>query len=263
MYTSDKLHQFRFMDKSNTEKVLKSNVLKISVASFRFLFGLTEIKDVRTGKIIEKAKLVRFRKMEEKVILPAREELFNLYKKGMSDVWFDYSVERTGKGRNGSPKNLFIFFYTKRFPKSSDKLKDCPRGDNDILEPYELKSKADLRTIYPVEREKRSTKKETVKNTKCIQTSLFDFDIDNQRLFLEQYLRRYLSNEQVNYYMSKVDEEQKQNVDSYSQVLQELLSKYKQHRFVEGTDSYKKKCIIDFVFNENLKKYGWSIPPMN
>ena len=63
--------------------------------------------------------------------------------------------------------------------------------------------------------------------------------------------------------MAKIDEEQRQNNDTYSQVIQVIYEKQKQPKFQQGSKKYQQKCLIDFVFPKNLKVYGWHIDPIN
>ena len=76
-----------------------------------------------------------------------------------------------------------------------------------------------------------------------------------------RYAKSYLDNDAADYYITRIDEEQRQSNDTYSQVIQVIYEKQKQAKFQQGTKKYKQKCLIDFVFAQNLKEYGWSIPP--
>lgn len=266
MYTSDKDKPYRHFDYSHPDKYFKQNILKISITDFRTIFGLTELRDLKTGKVIEKEKLVRFRAMENKVIIPSRDELYKLYKLGLSDVWFDYTVERSGRGRGGSPKFLYIFFYTKEMPKSTDLEFDRPHKDGETLNLYEDK-KPESSKGASKNKERRIRKDEgkskTVSlNPDYIQGDLFGNDPKMLRSFIYTYLRSYLNVEEQSYYMAKIDEEQLKNKDSYIQVYRELKAKSLQDKFANSRTSYKRKNIIEFVFKENMKNYGWSIPPM-
>ena len=89
----------------------------MSVKTFRFTFGLSELHDPKTGELLEK----------EKVIIPAQNELYKLYQDQRSEVWFDFQVaDRYGRGRGGSPKNFRFFIYTRKHPKSTDPTLDQP-----------------------------------------------------------------------------------------------------------------------------------------
>lgn len=95
------------------------------------------------------------------------------------------------------------------------------------------------------------------------QTDWLSLDGDFQRDTVRQLLNIYLDADAADYYMVKIDEEQRQNNDTYSQVIQVIYEKQKQAKFQQGTKKYKQKCLIDFVFAKNLKEYGWSIPPFS
>lgn len=242
LYSGD----FRFIDPTTPNEIYKKRVLKMSIEAFRFTFGLSELHDPKTGELLEKEKYQRFKTMVEKVILPAQRELYALYKEHLCDVWFDFEVpDRYGRGRNGSPKNLLFYIYSREFPKSNDSEKDRPWEESDTpLFPYEEKAL------------KNAHKKKTFK-----QTDWLSLDGDFQRDTVRQLLKSYLDNDAANYYMAKIDEEQHQSNDTYSQVIQVIYEKQKQPKFQQGTRKYKQKCLIDFVFAQNLKEYGWSIPP--
>ena len=115
---------FRFIDPSTPNVIYKKRVIKVSIKAFRFTFGLSELNDPKTGELLEKEKYQRFKTMVMKVILPAQEELYRLYQENHSDVWFDYQVgDRYGRGRNGSPKDLIFYIYTRTHPKSTNPKK--------------------------------------------------------------------------------------------------------------------------------------------
>jgi len=242
LYSGD----FRFIDPTTPDETYKKRVLKMSIEAFRFTFGLSELHDPKTGELLEKEKYQRFKTMVEKVILPAQRELYALYKNHLCDVWFDFEVpDRYGRGRNGSPKNLRFYIYSREFPKSNDAEMDRPWHDGDaMLFPYEEKAL------------KKAPKEKTFK-----QTDWLSLDGEFQRDTVRQLLKSYLDNDAADYYITRIDEEQRQSNDTYSQVIQVVYEKQKQAKFQQGTKKYKQKCLIDFVFAQNLKEYGWSIPP--
>ena len=244
LYSGD----FRYIDPTAPDETYKKRILKMSVETFRSTFGLSELYDPKTGELLEKEKYQRFKTMVEKVILTAQRELYELYQNNQCDVWFDFDVpDRYGRGRNGSPKNLRFYIYTREFPKSKDIAKDRPWQEGDEpLQPYEEKKTAN------------STKGKRMK-----QTDWLSLDGDFQRDTVRQLLNIYLDADAADYYMVKIDEEQRQNNDTYSQVIQVIYEKQKQAKFQQGTKKYKQKCLIDFVFAKNLKEYGWSIPPFS
>lgn len=240
LYSGD----FRFIDPTTPDETYKKRVLKMSIEAFRFTFGLSELHDPKTGELLEKEKYQRFKTMVEKVILPAQRELYALYKNHLCDVWFDFEVlDRYGRGRNGSPKNLRFYIYSREFPKSNDAEMDRPWQEGDaMLFPYEEKAL-----------------KKAPKEIK--QTDWLSLDGEFQRDTVRQLLKSYLDNDAADYYITRIDEEQRQSNDTYSQVIQVIYEKQKQAKFQQGTKKYKQKCLIDFVFAQNLKEYGWSIPP--
>ena len=242
LYSGD----FRFIDPTTPNETYKKRILKMSIDTFRFTFGLSELHDPKTGELLEKEKYQRFKTMVEKVILPAQRELYELYQNHQCDVWFDYEVpDRYGRGRNGSPKSLRFYIYSREFPKSNDSKKDRPWEDGD--EP-----------LFPYEEKKLESKpkKKTFK-----QTDWLSLDGDFQRDIVCQMLHSYFEDEEAAYYMAKIDEEQQRSNDTYSQVIQVIYEKQRQTKFQQGTRKYKQKCLKDFVFAQNLKEYGWSISP--
>lgn len=183
--------------------------------------------------------------MVEKVVLTAQKELFTLYEIHKSDVWFDFEVaDRYGRGRNGSPKSLRFYIYSREHPKSKDTEMDRPWQEGDVpLWPYEDKPKKTVPT-------KRKVK----------QTDWLTFDTDYQRDLISQFLNAIFDTDEAAYYLQKIDDEQR-SVDTYSQVLQVLYEKQRQPKFSQGTKRYKQKSLREFVFATNLKNYGWSIEP--
>ena len=242
LYSGD----FRFIDPTTPDETYKKRVLRMSIEAFRFTFGLSELHDPKTGELLEKEKYQRFKTMVEKVILPAQRELYALYKNHLCDVWFDFEVpDRYGRGRNGSPKNLRFYIYSREFPKSNDAEMDRPWQEGDaMLFPYEEKAL------------KKAPKEKIFK-----QTDWLSLDREFQRDTVRRLLKSYLDNDAADYYITRIDEEQRQCNDTYSQVIQVVYEKQKQAKFQQGTKKYKQKCLIDFVFAQNLKEYGWSIPP--
>lgn len=235
---------FRFIDPTISNVIYKKRVVKMSVKTFRFTFGLSELHDPKTGELLEKEKYSRFKTMVEKVIIPAQNELYKLYQDQRSEVWFDFQVaDRYGRGRGGSPKNFRFFIYTRKHPKSTDPLwtNHGKRGDEPLF-PFEEKQ-----TPIPSAKEKR-------KNPDWLQ-----MDEDLQRETVFRLLQMDLEPEAVAYYMAKIDEEQRRCKDSYSQVIQVVYEKHQQPKFQQGTKKYKQKCLVDFVFTKNLQNYGWHI----
>ena len=181
-----------------------------------------------------------------KVILPAQEELYRLYQENHSDVWFDYQVgDRYGRGRNGSPKDLIFYIYTRTHPKSTNPKKNHPWKEGE--EP-----------LYPYEEQQNSFSRAS---RKIQESDWLQIDEPEQRKIVYQLLLSYLNSDEVTYYMMKIDEEQARCRDSYAQVIQVIYEKLQQPKFKQGTKAYKRKCLIEFVFTKNLLNYGWSIKP--
>lgn len=213
------------------------------VEAFRFTFGLSELHNPKTGELLEKEKHTRFKTMVEKVIIPAQQELYKLYREKRSDVWFDYEVaERYGRGCNGSPKSLRFYIYTHEYPKSKDPELDRPCKEGEYLFPYEEN------------KIKRPAKRKQIKQTNWLQ-----LDETFQRDTILQQLNSYLDKDEVDYYMEKIDKEQLRCKESYSQVIQVIYEKQKQPKFKNANKSYQRKCLINFVFTKNLQEYGWDI----
>ncbi len=237
---------FRFIDPSTPNVVYKKRVIKVSIKALRFTFGLSELNDPKTGELLEKEKYQRFKTMVMKVILPAQEELYRLYLENRSDVWFDYQVgDRYGRGRNGSPRNLLFYIYTRNHPKSTNPNLDHPwKEGEEPLFPFEEKQNGSNRAIRKIN-----------------ESDWLQMEEIEQRNIVLRLLESYLKSNEVSYYMDKIDEEQLRCQDSYSQVIQVIYEKQQQPKFQQGTKAYKRKCLVEFVFTKNLKNYGWSIVP--
>ena len=237
---------FRFIDPSTPNVIYKKRVIKVSIKAFRFTFGLSELNDPKTGELLEKEKYQRFKTMVMKVILPAQEELYRLYQENHSDVWFDYQVgDRYGRGRNGSPRDLIFYIYTRTHPKSTNPKKNHPwKEGEEPLYPYEEQHNSSSRTSRIIK-----------------ESDWLQIDEPEQRKIVYQLLLSYLNSDEVTYYMMKIDEEQARCRDSYAQVIQVIYEKQQQPKFQQGTKAYKRKCLIEFVFTKNLLNYGWSIKP--
>jgi hypothetical protein len=238
--------EFRFIDPSTPNETYRKRVIKMSIETFRFTFGLSELHDPRTGELLEKEKYSRFKTMVEKVIIPAQEELYTLYENGRSEVWFDYRVaERYGRGRGGSPRSILFYIYTKEHPKSKDACLDRPWKEGDEpLHPFEDKPA------------KATAAKKRFKETDWLQ-----LDETFQRDTVWQLLKNYFELDEAAYYMAEIDKEQQRCKDSYSQVIQVVYEKQQQPKFQQGSRKYRQKCLIDFVFTKNLQNYGWQIKP--
>ena len=235
---------YRYSDPDTPQTYYKKRVVKIDITAFRFIFGLSELHDPKSGELIAKAKYQRFQQILNKVIIPAQEELYDLYKNGLCSVWFDYYTTDCPNAKS-APKTFYFFIYSKKYPKSENVALDRPWKDGD--EP-----------LIPFEE-----KKAREKDPRLSLTDWRKMTPDLQRDYILRYRKCYLKPVEVNYYMRKIDEAHAKLNESYAQVLQVLYEKQHQKKFSKGTLAYKRKSLIDFVFNENLKVFGWSIPPMD
>jgi len=234
---------YRYVDPKNPTELYKKRVVKIDLSAFRFMFGLSELKDPVSGDVIVKPKYSRFKEIVNYVIAPAQQELYELYKDGYCNVWFDYLAADRLNAKS-APTSLYFFMYTKEFPKSKDSQLDRPWKEGDMpLVPFETKKTK--------ETERRLEVKDWSKMAPL-----------HQRGVIVKFLTAYLKPEEVKYYLSKIDESQRLFPDSYAQILQVIYEKQRQEKFAKGTRAYKRKCLVDFVFRKNLENYGWSIPPM-
>lgn len=235
---------YRYVDPENSTAFYKQRVVKMKITAFRFIFGLSELRDPKTGDIIFKSKYPWFKQIVEKVIEPAQQELYELYKDGYCNAWFDYYATDRLNAKS-APTTLYFFIYSKDHPKSKDALLDRPWKEGDMpLMPFEDKKL----------KEKKTAKLGVKDWTKM--------DVSQQRNVVVKFLNAYLKPEEVTYYLGKIEESQRLFPDSYAQILQVIYEKQNQEKFSKGTRAYKRKCLVDFVFRNNLENYGWSIPPM-
>lgn len=226
---------FRYIDKDGRK--YKKNVVPISIENFRRIFSLDEEKDPRTGKVIKEAVYPNFKDVRKRVIIPAQNELNRLYYDGNSNVWFDCMEERTGR----KVTSLYLFVYTKENPK-----KGMPwvwKDGDEPLCPYETEYIA-----APSAQERLAT------------SSWKDLNVDGLEKVLEAQLNRYLRKAEVWYYINFIKNCRCNRRDSYLQVIQVVTDKENQEKFSVATAAYKRKCIMQYVLQENLREFGWSIP---
>lgn len=249
MYSTLYTGKNRFHDFENNDQdyVFKERVFKMPYSVFRYMFGLAECCDPLTGELLEKEKYPKYADVERFVLSLAQQELYKKYKDGICDIWFDYDIADRGVSRkNATPTSLYFYIYTRQHPKSKDTLQDHPYQAGDELR------------LFPFE-EKCNTKVRPVR-----QSDWLSMDFNWQRSNLSSILMSYFSGAEYNYYMEAIDNEQTKCSETYSQVLQVIYEKSRQATFKTGTQSYKRKALACYVFQDNLRsKYGWSIPPMS
>ena len=221
--------------------IYKKRVVPISVDDFRQLFNLDEVRDSKTGKVLQPASLENFKDMRRNILDVAQDELLTLYLNNASNVWFDYQTEGNGR-KGGRVATIIIYIYTREHPKEGEQ-RPWRKGDTPLY-PFEEK-------ILPVE--KKTTRE-------CVRFIDF-YETENQERIAEHFLSKYLSKREVAYYMAQIRKEARYHKDSYIQVIQVIQEKEKQKKFAGGTRQYKRNNLIDFALKENLKDFGWSINP--
>ena len=221
--------------------VYKKRVVPISMDDFRQLFNLDEIRDPKTGKVLQPASLENFKDMRRSILDAAQDELLTMYLNNASNVWFDYQTEGNGR-KGGKVATIIIYIYTREHPKEGEQ-RPWRKGDLPLY-PFVEKT-------IPVE---KKTTRERVRSNDF-------YEAENQERIAEHFLSKYLSRREVAYYMAQIRKEARYHKDSYIQVIQVIQEKEKQKKFAEGTRQYKRNNLIDFALKENLKDFGWSINP--
>ena len=221
--------------------VYKKRVVPISMDDFRQLFNLDEIRDPKTGKVLQPASLENFKDMRRSILDSAQDELLTMYLNNASNVWFDYQTEGNGR-KGGKVATIIIYIYTREHPKEGEQ-RPWRKGDLPLY-PF-------VEKIIPVE---KKTTRERVRSNDF-------YEAENQERIAEHFLSKYLSRREVAYYMAQIRKEARYHKDSYIQVIQVIQEKEKQKKFAEGTRQYKRNNLIDFALKENLKDFGWSINP--
>ena len=221
--------------------VYKKRVVPISMDDFRQLFNLDEIRDPKTGKVLQPASLENFKDMRRSILDAAQDELLTMYLNNASNVWFDYQTEGNGR-KGGKVATIIIYIYTREHPKEGEQ-RPWRKGDLPLY-PF-------VEKIIPVE---KKTTRERVRSNDF-------YEAENQERIAEHFLSKYLSRREVAYYMAQIRKEARYHKDSYIQVIQVIQEKEKQKKFAEGTRQYKRNNLIDFALKENLKDFGWSINP--
>ncbi len=237
---------FRFYDRFEHRmgNTYRERVVPISMESFRALFNLNEVRDQRTEKVITTSSYKDFSDIRRNIIEYAQKELYNLYMQNRSNTWFDYQPgPKAGVG--GKVSSIIIYIYTREHPKVGEQ-RPWRKGD-DPLFPFEFDA--------PVEKGKTPYQK--------LHSNMW-YGTDNLDMVVCQLLSRYLTKNEVAYYMQRIHNEARIHKDSYVQVIQVLQEKENQPKFSQGTKQYKRNNVMDYALKENLKAYGWSIdPPTN
>lgn len=226
---------FRYTDKDGNR--YKKNVVPISIADFRRIFNLEEVKDARTRKVVKKAQYTNFNDIKRRVIEPSLKELHELYYTGHSNVWFDYLEEKTGR----KVTMIYLFVYSKKNPKSG--LPRPWQAGDEPLSPYEREY---IEAPSPKEKIATSTWK--------------DCNEEQLAVLVEMILNKYLRKQETWHYLNYIRNINYNRRDCYLQVIQVIKEKEQQPKFSKGTAAYKRKSIMQYALQENLKEYGWNIP---
>lgn len=227
---------FRYRRSNLQDRAFKKNVLPLRIETLRYLLDLQEQRDERTGKVITKGKYDNFCNLYRKVLLPALQELCELYHKGSSEVWFD-CVPFQREGRKIT--SVVLYIYSKKNPKKG--LPKLWEEGDEPLNPYEDFAEATL-TTHPSK------------------STAITGNVEQLLQKVEDKLGIYLEPNEVAYYLNYIKNTGYMLYDSCQQVLQVLLDKEAQPKFQSATRAYKRKSIMYYALQENLKEFGWSIP---
>lgn len=242
-------YRYRDHDSVQYGYMYKKRVTVISISELRRIFSLDEIKDDRSGKVEKKACYKNFYFIRKNIIEKAQAELYELYQRGDSDVWFDFVVgPKEGKAKRVT--SIMIFIYSRKHPKQGA---DRPwqEGDEE-LNPY----------MGICEESTQSPQQKLHANP------LHEMGTDCQQQYLAQLLSKYLEPEEVGYYMRMTQQQAQRNLfnqaDSYLQVIMVVQDKEKQQHFRKSTKAYKRNNLINYVFTKNLQQaFNWNIPRPN
>lgn len=228
---------FRYPRAKTNDLAFKKNVYPMRVEHLRSLLDLNEKLDERTGKIKSKEKYGNYKDLRRNVLLPALRELYELYHEGRSEVWFDcVPFQREGR----KIISVLFFIYSKNKPKQG--LQKLWEEGDTPLNPFEDFTDA------------------SVRNTPSVPSLSMRMDAQKMLQQVEIKLSTYLESNEVEHYLNFMKETGCFDYDSCSQVIQLIEEKERQPKFKSGTMAYKRKSIMHYALQENLKNFGWSIP---
>lgn len=238
---------FRFVDSDSTAagRIYKKRVIPIQMDTFRRIFNLDEIRDGRTNRVIVEASYVSFKDIRKNILKVAQSELFDLYERNQSNLWFDFQ-EGDKVGRGGKVTSVIIFIYTKENPKTCGN-EPWKKGDAP-LEPFE----------GTAEKVEYQTPQQRVRSNMW-----HDLDKDSQECAVKALLMRYLPEQETFWYLAQIRSVSRNIFDSFVQVMEVIKEKEKQPKFKNGTPAYQRKAIVSYALQTNLKHdFGWSLQPM-
>ncbi|MCR4852510.1 MAG: replication initiation protein [Prevotella sp.] len=233
-------YRYTVMDEAYSGFIYKKRVVPIQIDEFRKLFSLNEIKDERTGKIIQPSQYVCYSDIKKNILSVAQDELYYMYVNEASDVWFDYQPGDK-KGKGGKISSIILYIYTRKHPKDGEQRPWKP-GDMPLI-PYESHET-----------------KQVLSPSQKIRTNEW-YDVEGQEYVVFQLLSRYLAKGEVAYYMRIINIQARKYKDTYTQVIQVIQEKERQPKFQNGTKHYKRKNMMEYVLCKNLMEYGWHIDP--
>ena len=237
---------FRFVesDAEQTGNVYKKRVLPIRMDKLRRIFNLDEVIDPRTKHTIISTTYANFKNMRTNILDVAQSELYNLYLRHHSNIWFDYQPGPK-KGRGGKVSSVYIFIYTRDFPKNG--LNRPWQDGDEPLSPFE-KFTLPILKVSPQQRLRENL--------------WYDLPDYTQERAVEALLSHYMMADELKYYMRQITMVARNHRDSWVQVIQVIKDKERQPKFQEGTDAFKHKSITEFALKKNLQVFGWSLEPM-
>ena len=235
---------YRYYDPAEQAQghVYKKRVIPISISDFRKLFSLDEIRDPKTGKVLQPTIYENFKDVRRSILNPAMDELLTMFRYKASNVWFEYDTKGL-KGKNGKVNSIIIYIYTRDHPKEGEQ-RPWQKGDEPLF-PFDLTEKEEKRT--PAQ--------------KLHANVFYGNSHEYQEAVVQALLKRYLNKKEVAYYLTHIRREAQRYPDTWAQVIMVVQEKEKQPKFIKGTKQYKRNAIIDYVLKENLKEFGWSIEP--
>ncbi len=225
--------------------VYKKRVIPITISDLRTLFNLDEIRDPKTGKVLQPSVYENFKDVRRYILDPAMDELLTMYQYKASNIWFEYDTNGQ-KGKNGKVNSIIIYIYTRDHPKLGEQR------------PWQKKDDP----LWPFESVPDAVADKRTPTQKLHASEYYGYDHQYQEAVVQTLLKRYLNQKEVAYYLTHIRREAQRLPDTWTQVIMVIQEKEKQSKFIKGTKQYKRNAIIDYVLKKNMKDYfGWSIEP--
>ena len=237
--------EFQYADResSSLDRHYKKRVIPLKMGDFRKMFNLDEKRDMKTGKVQSKASYTCFTDIRRNILEVAQKEMYELYRFGASDVWFDFQ-QGDRRGLGGKVDRIYIYVYTKEHPKDGQQG-PWKKGDGP-LSPY---------TISNEQAEKPTPARKLLANP------FHDVDDGMKCQLVKRLLEKYFDDQDLAYYMNAFKREARQCRDTWIQVIQVIQEKESQSKFQGANKNYQRKNLKEFVFRVNLKEFGWFVQP--